>query len=223
MSYTFGFTNKLGGVSKGKFQSLNLGLHVGDDAKDVHLNREILRKNLGVEKLIFMDQIHSDNVEIITSKDQILSPCDGVITGLKGVGLCVMVADCMPILVRAKSVVAAVHAGRAGITKKILSKTLNLIKEEFKENEFSIYIGAHIKGSCYEIGDLDLCEFNKFKNDNKFDMDKALESEILELKDHGFKFKDLEISSICTHCDDSYFSYRRDGTTGRFCGYIFIN
>ncbi|QKF64251.1 peptidoglycan editing factor PgeF [Campylobacter corcagiensis] len=215
----FGFTNRFGGVSAGAYESLNLGEHVGDDLEKVRQNRDILRQNLGVKKLVFMEQIHSDKVEIF--KDENLPPCDGIITNLKDVAICVMVADCMPILVAGKNSVAAVHAGRAGITKKILTKTLNLMAKEFSEFEFEIYVGPFIQGSCYEVNGLDLGEFNIYKNGKNFDMKKALEAEIKALK--NYKFNKIEISNTCTHCNSEYFSYRRDGTTGRFCGYIYIS
>ena len=60
-----GFTNRLGGVSEGEFSSLNLGDHVGDNLADVIKNREILAQNLGVKKLKFMKQIHSDKVFVL--------------------------------------------------------------------------------------------------------------------------------------------------------------
>ena len=62
---TAGFTNRFGGVSEGKFSSLNLGDHVGDEPKDVIKNREILARNLGVRQLKFMKQIHSDKVFVL--------------------------------------------------------------------------------------------------------------------------------------------------------------
>lgn len=215
----FGFTDRFGGVSSRAYESLNLAYHVGDDREKVRQNREILRSNLGVKKLVFMEQIHSGKVEIL--KDENLPPCDAVITNLKGVGLCVMVADCMPILVAGKTSVAAVHAGRAGITKKILTKTLNLMSKNFGETQFEIYTGAFIQGSCYEISSLDLGEFNIYKNGKNFDMKKALEAEIKAQK--TYKFNKIEISNVCTHCNNRYFSYRRDNITGRFCGYIYIS
>ncbi|NLK66030.1 MAG: peptidoglycan editing factor PgeF [Campylobacteraceae bacterium] len=212
------FTTKQGGVSKGVYESLNLGLHVGDNAKDVLQNREILRQSLGLKKLVFMEQIHSNHVEILKDENQALSPCDAVITNLKNIGLCAMVADCMPILLVSDSVVAAVHAGRAGIIQKITSKTINLMREKFNAGDIKVIVGPHIKGSCYEIGNLDLGEFNKFVKNSKFDMKEALLDELKDIPNLS-----VQISEICTHCDENYFSYRSEKTTGRFVGVCYLN
>lgn len=217
-----GFTNRFAGVSKKPFDSLNFGYHVGDDAKNVRKNREILKRILGVKKAIFMEQIHSDKVEILKSNNQILQPCDAVITNLKNIALCVMVADCMPVILYSNKCVAAVHAGRSGVLKHIISKTINLMKDEFKVDEILLLIGPFIQKNCYEIGDLNLKEFNKFvvlndKNKRCFDLKSAVLDEIKNLN-----LKSVEISKICTHCDKNYFSYRRDKITGRFAGWVYL-
>ncbi|NLY03525.1 MAG: peptidoglycan editing factor PgeF [Campylobacter sp.] len=212
-----GFTNKFGGVSKGAYESLNLATHVGDEIDFVAQNREILKSNLGVKSLLFMDQIHSNKVEIYRDLEQKLEPCDGVITSLKGVALCVMVADCAPILITSNNAIAAVHAGRAGVCLGILSNTINIMKKEFDAKNFRIFIGPHIQTECYEIGNLDLKEFDRFKKEDKFSIRKALEVEIKNLGIQNYK-----ISNICTHCDKRFYSYRRDAITGRFVGFIYL-
>ncbi|MCR8684479.1 peptidoglycan editing factor PgeF [Campylobacter ureolyticus] len=218
-----GFTNRFAGVSKKPFDSLNFGYHVGDDAKNVRKNREILKRILGVKKAIFMEQIHSDKVEIYKNLNQILPPCDAVITNLKNIALCVMVADCMPVILYSNKCVAAVHAGRSGVIKGIILKTINLMKSEFNAGEIHLKIGPFIQKNCYEIGNLDLGEFNKFvhlnqENKRCFDLKSAVLDEIKNLN-----LKSVEISQICTHCDKNYFSYRREKTTGRFIGFVYLN
>ncbi|AII15267.1 multi-copper polyphenol oxidoreductase laccase [Campylobacter iguaniorum] len=212
-----GFSSKFGGVSKGKFAGLNLATHVGDELGNVEQNREILRQKIGAKKLIFMEQIHSDVVSEISNLDAKIPPCDALITGLKGVAICVMVADCSPILVldRASPKVAVIHAGRAGVISKILSKTIR--KMGSNPANLEVIIGPNIKGNCYEIGDLDLGAFNAFKNGAKFDMDAALKNELESLGVASYKF-----SQICTHCDERFYSYRRDAITGRFCGFAYL-
>ena len=196
---TAGFTNKLGGVSEGKFSSLNLGDHVGDNLADVIKNREILAKNLGVRQLKFMKQIHSDKVFVLENEDDELPECDAVVTNLSDVGVCVLVADCSPVVMidEKRGVICVAHAGRAGVTLKICTKAVTLMSEKFgsKADEMSVFVGANIKGGCYEVGELDLGEFN------------------------ALGVKNLNFSEVCTHCDERYFSYRRDGVCGRFCGF----
>ena len=213
-----GFTNRLGGVSEGKFSSLNLGDHVGDNLADVIKNREILAQNLGVKKLKFMRQIHSDKVFLLENEDDELPECDAVVTDLSGVGICVLVADCSPIVMidEKHGVICVAHAGRAGVTLKICTKAFGLMSEKFGSNadEISVFVGANIKGGCYEVGELDLGEFNIYKIGRNFDMNAALRDEFSALG-----VKNLSFSDICTHCDERYFSYRRDGVCGRFCGF----
>lgn len=216
-----GFSTRFGGVSKYNYKSLNLGDHVGDDIKNVVKNREILKENLGVENLKFMKQIHSNIVKILKDQNDEPGKCDAVITNLKNTGLCVMVADCAPILLydKTNSVIAAIHAGRAGVIGKITTNTINLMQSEFgsRPSEIKAFIGAFIGSKCYDIGNLDLGWFNRFKNNNFFDIKAALKYELLELG-----VKDINFKNTCTHCDQNYFSYRRDKTTGRFCGVIFL-
>ncbi|MBP3675041.1 MAG: laccase domain-containing protein, partial [Campylobacter sp.] len=108
-----GFTTKFGGVSSKEYESLNLAMHVGDNASNVEKNRQILCQKIGANRLIFMDQIHSDKVEALNDINQILDPCDSIFTGISKVGLCVMVADCSPVLLYDKrlNLIAAIHAG----------------------------------------------------------------------------------------------------------------
>ena len=216
----FGFSSRFGGVSKAPFETLNLGFHTGDAAAAVAKNRELLKREIKAGSLVFMEQIHSDYVLEVTSENlsdfaKTAPKCDALFTRLLNVGLCVMVADCAPIIVsdEKQGIIAAIHAGRAGVCAKILSKCVAQMKSEPKD--LKIIIGAHIKGSCYEIGDMDLGEFNAYKNGGFFDITAALRAEI-----NALGVKNYEISEICSHCDKNYFSYRRDGKTGRFAGWI---
>jgi len=93
MSFTF-FTDRLGGYSQGDFSSLNLALHVGDDAETVVRNREVVEQAHG--KTVYMNQVHGNNIEVISAHtDQILT-CDGLVTNVAGITLAVLVADCIP-------------------------------------------------------------------------------------------------------------------------------
>ena len=216
-----GFTTRFGGVSDGAYESLNLGDHVGDLPQNVAKNREILAAALGIApfNLKFMRQIHSNRVEILRDIDDELPPCDGVITALKGVTLCVLVADCSPVLIadEGRGVVAAVHAGRAGVTGKICTNAVNLMASEFgcEAGDLCVFVGANIKARNYEVGELDLGEFNRYKNGGKFDMEAALRDEFAQLG-----VGRAEFDPRCTFETGGLFSYRRDGVTGRFCGFI---
>ena len=212
-----GFTTKFGGVSSGVYAELNLAMHVGDNANNVEKNRQILCQKIGANRLIFMDQIHSDKVEALNDINQILDPCDSIFTGISKVGLCVMVADCSPVLLYDKrlNLIAAIHAGRAGVVNKIISKTVD--KMGSNTSDIVAIIGPNIKQKCYNIGNMELGEFNKFIKNGYFDMDKSIE---FELKNLGIK--NMQFSIVCNHCDNRFYSYRKSKVTGRFAGFIML-
>ena len=215
-----GFTTRFGGVSEDAYESLNLGDHVGDLPQNVAKNREILAAALDIApfNLKFMRQIHSNRVEILRNLDDELPPCDGVITALRGIALCVLVADCSPVLIadERRGVVAAVHAGRAGVTGKICTNAVNLMASGFgcEAGDLRVFVGANIKARNYEVGELDLAEFNRYKKEGKFDMEAALRDEFTALG-----VERVEFDPRCTFETQGLFSYRRDGVTGRFCGF----
>jgi len=216
-----GFTTRFGGVSEGAYEGLNLAGHVGDLPANVAKNREILAAALGTApfNLKFMRQIHSNRVEILRNIDDELPPCDGVITALRGIALCVLVADCSPVLIadERRGVVAAVHAGRAGVTGKICTNAVRLMKSEFgcEASDLRVFVGANIKARNYELGGLDMGEFERYKTQGHFDMNAALRDELAAAGVRNVKF-----DPRCTFESERHFSYRRDGVTGRFCGFV---
>ena len=223
-----GFSTRLGGVSGGAYASLNLGDHVGDDPQNVAQNREILAAALGIapRNLKFMRQIHSNKVEILRAASDKILPYDGlvtdlrgVITALRGIALCVLVADCSPVLIadERRGVVAAVHAGRAGVIGRICTNAIILMSERFGcvAAELKVFVGANIKARNYELGGLDLGDFERYKTQGHFDMNAALRDELA-----AAGVREVKFDPRCTFESDRHFSYRRDGITGRFCGFV---
>lgn len=202
----------------------NLGLHVGDNALHVKKNRESLKKKLGVSKLVFMDQVHGNEVVIIQSGDE--NPtCDALLCNHKDIGLAVMAADCIPIVLYDldKSVIGVAHAGRVGTALHVGQKTVEKMVEVFgsKVENIHITMGPCIQVCCYEVGKeategLEKCLH--VKKDRYFlDLPSFNKEDFLHL---GIKAEHIEVSPICTCCDKAYFSYRREGKTGRFCGVV---
>jgi len=230
------FTDRWGGVSTKPYHELNLALHVKDDPLKVLENRQILAdsQNFYIDNLIYMDQVHGDNIKIIkdcfTNKQE---KCDGIITNTPHIPLMVMVADCIPILLydSVKKVIGAVHAGRNGTFLEIAKKATLIMIEQFNSNPNNIYVslGVSIHSCCYEVGkDLaDICQksFGQkyvIQKDNNFYLDlQTLNKD--QLLSVGIKENHIMISKTCSCCDTNYFSYRRDGVTGRFAGVIKLN
>jgi len=226
-------TNRHGGVSPAPYESLNLALHVGDNPVNVLKNRTIVAQKYDfyIENLIYMDQTHSDNIHIVEHAGyNKIENCDALITAQKNIPLMVMVADCIPVMIYdpLHEVIAAVHAGRNGTFKQIVPKTLNKMQKHFGTtlHEVHIALGPSIHPCCYEVGqdlaDITLKSFGKaylHEREGKSYLD-LQRLNLDQLTGIGVPEKKIEISPICTSCNQNYFSYRRDGTTGRFAGVI---
>jgi len=232
------FSTKKGGLSKTPFSGNNLAFHVNDNPHTVRKNHQNFAKDLGYpyKRLIRMEQIHGDSVVIIDQDSDLqqIPRCDAVITKLKNTPLMVMVADCLPILLYdpVKEVIATVHAGRAGVFSKIITKTIQTMLEAYKSqaSDLRIVIGPSIHQCCYEVGS----EINeeakshgygyaiKTKNNRYF---LGLKDIVLqELKELNVVNEHIEFSPYCTSCrKDIFYSYRaEDNLCGRFCGLVML-
>jgi YfiH family protein len=215
------FTNRHGGVSLGVYSSLNLGGHVGDSPADVLRNREVIAESLGPVQ--FMNQVHGDRIAIIEGITEEPPTVDALVTGIPGITLAVMVADCIPLILTSQEVVAAVHVGRRGLVNQIAIKTIELMRE-MGAQDISATIGPAICGSCYEVSaDIHQEVISQFPSADArtasgslaLDLPKALYG---VLQSVGVSINSSE--SRCTVEDPALFSYRRDGVTGRQAGLV---
>lgn len=115
------FTSRAGGVSSPPFDSLNLGLHVGDTQKDVIHNRQALQRAIGAVP-IFLNQVHGEFVLELTPATVHGQAADACLATQAGTACTVMVADCLPVLLAHLDapVVAAAHAGWRGLSGRLL-------------------------------------------------------------------------------------------------------
>ena len=235
---THGFTTKEGGVSVPPYESLNLAFHVGDSEKNVLQNHVTVAKVLGYVKrtLVHMKQIHSSKVHKVGSLDNFSNPreCDALITNKTETPLMVMVADCAPILFfdNVKKVIAVAHAGRAGTFSNIIKNVVDSFTNDFHSNtkDIRVVIGANIKACCYQVGEeiflevknLQLEEYVQKKENSYFlDISGILKKQLLE---SNIIEANIEFMKACNSCEvDTYFSYRVEEETGRFCGIISMN
>ena len=157
------FTTRLGGVSEGYLSSLNIGVHRGEDPKNVEANFRFLAEALGIipEDFVLTKQIHSDIVVKVGRADrgkhmvEGASPeCDALITNDPGVALVVFTADCTPILLwdPVTGAVGAAHAGWRGTAMGIAAKTVEAMVKEFGCEPANIRaaIGPNIGFCCFE-------------------------------------------------------------------------
>ncbi len=196
-------------------------------------------ENNGKYAFVTASQTHSDHVHIVTKKESrgwrdmedAVADCDALVTDQKGVMLCILTADCVPILLcdPVKKVVAAVHAGWRGTEAKIVAKTVGKMKEAFGCNPSDIVagIGPAIGACCYEVGEdvakhfRDRPDVLEEKEGGKYMLNLPLENR-LQLMGAGVPQAQIDQSGICTACEsDSYFSYRKEqGCSGRFMSLI---
>ncbi|MDR0762244.1 MAG: peptidoglycan editing factor PgeF, partial [Campylobacteraceae bacterium] len=212
-------SDRMGGVSKGTYESLNLGLHVGDEPSHVNQNREIFASyfDVDVKELCFMEQIHSP---IVTKAKKEETPkADALITADKDLVLCVMVADCVPVILYNKKAIAAVHAGRKGVFSSIITNVCEAMKTEFGTKELSAYIGVSIRSCCYEIqGDV-LSEAMKnfaYALNNKDGRHFLSLQTIIKKQLYENGIVSIIDENVCSCCAKNYFSYRRESVCGRF-------
>lgn len=217
------FTDRAGGVSSGGFTSLNLGDHVSDSPDSVASNRKIVADRFGQTQ--YMNQVHGNRVAIIEEVTEEIPTADALVTGIPGITLAVMVADCIPLLLTSENSVAAVHVGRKGLVNRVAEKAIEVMRE-ISTAEISATIGPAICGICYEVSQDIYDEVTQSHpesaartkaNTPSLDLVKAL---IADLKAMGIV--KIDNQSRCTHENDSLFSYRRDGVTGRQAGLVWL-
>lgn len=214
------FTNRHGGSSHGDYSSWNLASHVGDDQMDVEENLEKLRERVG--SFVVMSQVHGDGVVVVDEVPAEAPIADALITSNPNLALVVMVADCIPLLLRSEKLVAAVHVGRAGLINSIALKTVAKMRE-LGAVQISGSIGPAICGSCYEVPQElhdkvsvahPLASSKTRVGTPALDLPRALVAALAAVD------VPVEISAGCTLEDDDFFSFRRNKVTGRQAGVI---
>ena len=225
-----GVTTRIGGVSQGVHNSLNMGSNTKDSISDVFTNRNrFLESFKGEYNLFTLKQTHSD---IIIDLDSTLSSDlegDGFITTQKNMMIAVTVADCGNIVITNSNftVAGVFHAGWKGLENRIVAKGIELIKEKINQQNSSdnliAFVGPMITGKNYEVGDDFFDKFDKrfIKTvDNKHYLytEEVLYDTLLKSG-----VKDIRKSELDTFDDEeNFFSYRRDGETGRIMNFVVL-
>ena len=221
------FTNSADGVSEAPFARLNLGRHVGDQDDHVETNRRLVQERLGVSRIAWMNQVHGRDVCVITDPAQLDAPApsvDGMVTTLPDLALAVMVADCTPVLFHDAEarVIGVAHAGRPGMLAGVVPATLEAMRELGATN-IEATLGPSVCGRCYEVPEQMRAEAMQRigvvggvtrQGTPSIDVASGVAA---QLADAGVPFTWVD---GCTMEDESLFSYRRDGQTGRFAGLI---
>ena len=224
-------TTRNGGVSHGAFASLNLGDHVGDDPDAVAANRQRVIDATGVNPL-WLEQVHGTRVVDVgdfSAGNQ--APQADAAFSCKAQSACiVMTADCLPVLFcdQAGSVVAAAHAGWRGLLAGVLEETIAAMR--VPGQQILAYFGPAIGAQAFEVGDevrsafvaVDINAASAFKpsTQGKWLADIYL---LARLRLVGQGIEKIYGGSFCTVSEpERFFSYRRDGQTGRMASMIWL-
>jgi YfiH family protein len=229
-----GIFTREAGYSKGSFQGLNISYGLGDDNRKVQKNRNVLTRCMDGNQLVFVRQVHGDEVVIVDGRwcanpnDETPAPPigDALVTNLRRRLLVVQVADCQAVLLydHSRAVVANVHAGWRGSVNAIIDRTLDVMIEQYgcRPRDIVAGIGPSLGPCCAEFVNykLEIPEkYWSYKNAaHHFDF-WAISRD--QLSQAGLLSENISIGGICTKCNtDRFYSYRGEGITGRFAAVI---
>jgi polyphenol oxidase len=219
------FTDRRAGASRPPYDGANLGDHVGDDPAAVAANRAELATAVGLapDRLVFSRQVHgADVVEVAAPWDGEPPEADGIVTTAVGLGLVVLVADCIPILFcdTEVGVVGVAHAGRRGMAAGVAVRVVEAMRDLGARSVIA-RVGPSVCARCYTVPaamrdevatSAPLAASVDRHGNPSIDIAAGVLHQLAPL------CWDVELAPGCTHEDPALYSYRRDQTTGRFAG-----
>lgn len=235
------FTTRAGGTSPAPWDGLNLGLGVQDDAERVLAHRQAVGRWLGAP-LVFGTQVHGVEVRVLSGQDrasrsatgagaETCGEYDALVTAARGLGLGVLVADCVPVLLAdaEAGVVGVAHAGRQGLAEGVVGTVLDaLVAQGARTEKLRAVVGPSACGRCYEVpADLrdEVASGRPATASTTSWGTPALDlpaGVVADLRAAGVA--DVVPTGICTLEDHRFYSHRlatRAGvTTGRFAGVV---
>jgi len=222
-------STRIGGFSASPYQGLNLGMHVGDDSILVQRNRELLQQQAQMPSApVWLNQTHSTVVAELNQPTSQVPDADGAVTSTPNVVCCAMTADCLPVLITNTqgTQVAAVHAGWRGLAGGIVENALAQFSDDVM-----LWLGPAIGPQAFEVGEDVLQAFLDYDSNankaftptghkGKWWADMSL---LTRLRMAKIGIDQISDSGLCTYQEPQrFYSYRRDGVTGRQATFIWI-
>ncbi|TFH54101.1 laccase domain-containing protein [Actinomyces viscosus] len=214
------------------YSGWNLALHVGDDPQRVDSHRRRLEALLGLEQdrhLAWMNQVHS--AVVAEARAESVPTADALVLNARATGApagcCVLVADCVPLLLASRDgfLTAAVHAGRRGMLDGVVPATIESLRRAGAEPaELWAVVGPSVCGACYEVPDHmralsaqrePACASRTSWGTPGLDVAAGV---LAQLERAGVGH--ISAGQWCTYEDPRFYSFRRDGVTGRQAGVV---
>ena len=228
-------TTRAGGVSAPPFDTFNLGDHVGDDPAAVAANRKRLAAAIGLttDKVVWMNQVHGDRVACVDGPlegpDSAVEETDALVTTTPRLALAVVTADCVPVLMAdaRAGVVAAVHAGRVGAQKGVVTRAVETMLDAGAHAEdISVLLGPAVSGRNYEVpaamaeeveAALPGSRTTTSRGTPGLDLRAGIARQLMDLG-----ITAIDVDPRCTVEDSNLFSHRRDAPTGRLASLVWM-
>ncbi|MEV6280565.1 peptidoglycan editing factor PgeF [Nocardia sp. NPDC051832] len=225
-------TTRSGGFSAPPYDTFNLGDHVGDEPSAVRRNRERLAEGIGLtpDRLVWMEQIHGRNVEIVDGpRSEAVPATDALVTTVPNLALVTLSADCVPILLSddEAGVIAAVHAGRIGARIGIVPKVLEaMVSVGARVDRIGAFLGPAASGRQYEVPAAMRDDVEKHlpgsaattvRGTPSLDLRAGIRRQLTEAGIGA-----VAVDPRCTIEDKTLFSHRRGAPTGRIAGVIWM-
>lgn len=229
------FTTRMGGVSEGKFATMNLSFTRGDDREKVYENyRRIARvMDCKTEDIVCSHQTHTTNIRKVTATDRgkglvrerDYEDIDGLVTNEKDLCLGLFFADCVPVYFAdpVKNVIGIAHSGWKGTVGRISGNMVRIMTEEYGccAEDIHVAVGPSICQTCYEVSEdvaevfleaFDGCDrdgiLKKGKQEGKYQLN-LWQAVQRTLKESGIPKDNIVVTDVCTCCNpDILFSHR---------------
>ena len=221
-------TTRLGGISSTPYDSLNLGDHVGDAPLSVARNRMLLNTLLPSEP-VWLEQVHGT---VVANADMAscLPQADACIARHRDAVCVVMTADCLPVLLcdQQGSVVGAAHAGWKGLLAGVIEATVR--EMNVAPENLMVWLGPAISQPAFEVGEEVRAAFTARQSQASAAFVPGRNSRWLadlealaRMRLDELGVKKIYGGGYCTYRDkERFFSYRRDGVTGRMGTFIWL-
>ncbi len=215
-----GCFNRHGGKSTGPWSTLNISCTCGDEPLHVEQNKQCLADTLALDRLMTLQQVHGEEIIHIDNHSPPNQQGDAMLTNSPGVGLLIQQADCQAVMLYDPHgpAVANIHVGWRGNVSHIIGKTIKSMTLAFgsKPHQLLAAISPSLGPCCAQFINHQQefpAAFLPFQvQPLYFDLWQISQK---QLEQAGVQAGNIALAQVCTCCDENYFSYRRQKTTGR--------